>query len=577
MYKLFTVWLALVSLIGAAPLVRAADGSDRPHSTVSISVCSSAATGASVSCPTGTGDTRQDVLSPNGDSINTYGGLETLADEHSTIFPPGTLPGHRDYLFFTASRTILNPISSGVVVLTGGNGPNKHGQWTVHFAPDYGHYFPNNAVGQQNGQVFLSPVEHRNCPSVSNVKLQDQTFDLNYADPGTVALDPTNRANKGPGNLIMIYEGTNRCIGLNGGDNVLAGNSFYSTIAVATSNDFGHTWPSYRYMLDSNGLSTYPLPSQNPSTGPEAPGGARGNSVCIGNDCTAAPWPPDSNYGRYAALHPQVTIADAMQSKVTEGGLLDSMGDAVPTAFVDNVRTGRDADFDEEDGGRAPYLYEVHNYTLGPLGLDHPQLPNGQHSDLMIARARLNGGTAPLAFKKWYRGSFSEPGLGGLESSIFSSGAFENCEASGQLKTMGSISYVEATRQYLLTFVCISPHGDPSTHAAGPGAAWFFSTNDDLARQDQWSTPQEIIGSWSPFDPKSTNCNDYNGWYPSFMSLNHQPGHLTTSGYVFYMKGCSGGGLTYGGRQFSTRVFMMTTNVPAQPAIEADRAPLVLR
>jgi hypothetical protein len=103
-----------------------------------------------------------------------------------------------------------------------------------------------------------------------------------------VVLDPTNRANKGPGSLIMIYEGTNRCIGLNGGDNVIAGNSFYSTTAIATSNDFGHSWPSYRYMLDPNGLPLNPLPSQNPSKGPEAPSGASGNSVCIGNDCTAA-------------------------------------------------------------------------------------------------------------------------------------------------------------------------------------------------------------------------------------------------------------------------------------------------
>ena len=107
-----------------------------------------------------------------------------------------------------------------------------------------------------------------------------------------VVLDPTNRANKGPGSFIMIYEGSNRCIGLSGGDNILAGNSFYSTIAIATSNDFGHNWPSYRYMLDPNGFPLDPLPSQNPSKGPEAPSGATGKSVCIGNDCTTPPWPP---------------------------------------------------------------------------------------------------------------------------------------------------------------------------------------------------------------------------------------------------------------------------------------------
>jgi hypothetical protein len=556
MDKLFASWLALVIVSLAASTARADADSDRPHSIASISICSPTATGASVSCPSGTGDTRQAVLAPDGSfPLNNYGGLGTLADEHSTIFPPGTLPGHWDYLFFVATRTDLNPISSGVVALTGGPGPNEKGQWTLDFARDYGRYFPNSPKDQQNGQVFLSPVEHRNCPSVSENKFQDQTFDLNYADPGSIVLDPTDRANKGPGSLIMIYEGSNRCIGLSGGDNVLAGNSFYSTIAVATSNDFGHSWPSYRYMLDANGFPMDPVPSQNPSKGPEALSGATGKSVCIGNDCAAAPWPPDNNYGRYEVLHPQLTIADAMQSSVTKGGLSSQMGDAVPSAFVDDVHAFGESD--SHDDGRGPlYLYELHNYAVEPPGLDFPQLPNGQNSDLMIARAQLNGGTAPLVFKKWYQGAFSQPGLGGLESAIFPSGAFENCEAIGQLKTMGSISYVEETQQYLLTFVCISPRGDPGS----PGSAWFFSTNYDLSRPDRWSTPQEIVGSWSAFiDPKTTSCNDYDGWYPSFMSLHHKPGYLTTNGYVFYMKGCTGGGDTPGGREYSTRAFTIVT------------------
>ena len=519
-----------------------------PPSIKSISVCSpGVAGGVTVSCPPGTMDTAQAVLAPDGSPLNGYGGLSTLADEHSTIFPPGTLPGHwEDYLFFVATRTNLNPISSGVVVLTGGPGPNANGQWTLDFAPDFGLYIPGNPAGQQNGQLFLSPMEHNLCPTVAAADLQDQTFDLNYADPGTVFVDPTSQVDRGLGSLIMIYEGANRCIGLTGGDNVTAGNSFYSTIAVATSNDYGHTWPSYRYMLEPDGSPVYPLPGQNPSVGPDAPSGALGNSVCIGNDCTAPPWPPSPNYGRYAVLRPQVTIADAMQSPVTSGGLSSQMGDAAPSAFVDDVW---DVPW--------PYLYEVHNYVVGPSGLNDPVLPNGQNSDLMVARARLNGGRAPLTFSKWYQGSFSEAGLGGVESPIFSPGLFQNCEAPGQLKTMGAISYVEETQQYLLTFVCMSPQGDPGLQSVNPGAAWFYSTNYDLSCQDEWSTPQEIIGSWGDYSGKK--CNAYNGWYPSFMALREKPGHLTTSGYVFYMEGCSGGD-TPGGRQYSTRTFAITTN-----------------
>ena len=88
--KLFASSLSLIILTLAAPLSRAENGADHARSIVSISVCSPAATGASVSCPSGTGDTRQAVLAPDGSfPLNNYGGLGTLADEHSTIFPPG--------------------------------------------------------------------------------------------------------------------------------------------------------------------------------------------------------------------------------------------------------------------------------------------------------------------------------------------------------------------------------------------------------------------------------------------------------------------------------------------------------
>jgi hypothetical protein len=175
--KLFASWLPLIILTLAAPSSRADNGADHPRSILSISVCNPGGSGSTGSCPKGSVDTALPVLAPDGSfPLNQYGGLGTLADEHSTIFPPGTLPGHWDYLFFVATRTILNPISSGVVVLTGGSGPNKSGQWTLDFASDYGHYFPNNPAGQQTGQVFLSPVEHRNCPSVKFAVNQDQTF-----------------------------------------------------------------------------------------------------------------------------------------------------------------------------------------------------------------------------------------------------------------------------------------------------------------------------------------------------------------------------------------------------------------
>ena len=514
----------------------------------SISVCAAGA-GPKGSCPAGN-DTIKSVLAPGaqgGGSINAYGGLTTLADEHATVLPPGTVPGHADYLFFAASRTHLDSVSSGVVVMTGGAGPDATGQWTFDFAPDYGAYSPAGPAGSRNAQVFVSAMQHPNCPTVQSASLQDPTFDLNYADPGSIVLDPTNPSNAGPGRFLMIYEGTNRCVGLTGGNNVAAGNSFYSTIGIATSSDSGHTWPAYRFALDANGAPQFPLPSQNPSLGPNAPMGALGSAVCIGNDCTSPPWPPDKSYGRYAVLAPAVTVAAAMASPATYGGLSGNIGDSVPAAFVDDVGPGA-----------VRYLYEVHNYVPGPPALGDPPLPNG-NSALTIARAALNGGSAPLQFAKWRAGAFAQPGLGGSEDPIVPQGPAATCQATAQLQTMASISYVEDTKQYLLTFVCMSPGGDPMTGAAGPGAAWFYATNDDLSRPDQWSTPQEIAGSWSPYDPTVTTCSDYTGWYPTFMSLGHATGRLTTSGYVFHMAGCTDVGGGGNGRTYSSRQFTITT------------------
>jgi hypothetical protein len=94
----------------------------------------------------------QIVLGPGGVSINSCNGcdLESLSDEHSTIFPPGTFKRHPDdYLFFAAPK--------GVIVLTGGAGPDaKKGQWTLDYARDYGRWWPNNPPGFQNGTVFTN-------------------------------------------------------------------------------------------------------------------------------------------------------------------------------------------------------------------------------------------------------------------------------------------------------------------------------------------------------------------------------------------------------------------------------------
>jgi len=504
-----------------------------PPAIASISICSPTGVGGQASCPSGTFDTHQIVVGPDGtSSVNHF--ISGISDEHASVFAPGTLDHNSDYLFFVASLTPLHG-DIGLVVLSGGSGPNKSGQWMMDFASADG--YGNYAGG--SGQVFLSP-SGVHCPTVAdgNPAHQDQTFDLNYAAPGSVVVDPTVPA----GNLLMVYEGTIICFGQIGGTR---SDNFYSTVGVATSRDYGHTWPTYR------GTSTFsfvPLPGQSSSQGPNEPFGALGGATCIGSDCTST---PPANYGRYAVLSSSVSVAAAM---ATGQQLPSSMGDAEMSAFLDDATLP------------AHYVYSTYNFNAGGGSLLDPRQPN---PDLMIARAQLNGGTAPLTFFKWNGQAFGAAGMGGIDAGIFPSGSFQNCEAPAQARYGSSINYVDDTHQYLLTFVCDSP-GDPALGKAsgsGRGGAWFYSTSYDVSDPRQWSPPNEITGSWAQFD-MSGGCADYKGWYPTLMSLGKKPGHLSSSGgYIFYLWGCQTGGTPSPGRQYSSRTFNVTLAPSRQRAV----------
>ncbi|HVN76626.1 MAG TPA: hypothetical protein VMT19_09945 [Thermoanaerobaculaceae bacterium] len=506
----------------------------RSRSVVAITVCSPDGTAGQGSCPAGTSDTQQIVLGPSGASINLEG-VHAVSDEHSSVFPPGSLGGNSDYRFFVAAGTDVNP-DIGVVVLSGGSGPAANGQWTVGFAPGYGSY------SEGYGAVFLEPLTESHCPSVSSATQQDPTFDLNYAASGSVVPDVTDL----PGHLLMIYEGTETCIGSTGGTK--AGTGAYITTGVATSFDNGVTWPSYR------GTSTFnfvPLPHSNKTNGPNLPFGALGAGVCFGIDCTQT---PPATYGRYAVLSPPVSMASLIATGAAMG---PNTADSEPSAFVDDASPGPDR-----------YVYEVHTHNPGSAAPTADQFPDGRTIDLTVARAQLNGGSAPLQFTKWDGRGFSSLGIGGHEVAILPDGAFESCGTLDQTRTAGSISYVEDTQQYLLTFVCSSP-GDPANGSKGgdKGAAWFWATSRDLSDQTLWSTPQEVLGSWTPFDTGtpagSYGCSSFQGWYPTLMSLDHAPGHLATRGYVFYLWGCEGGGGPNGNppkRQYSSRRFTIAAD-----------------
>lgn len=546
----FSAVALLLALCGTAAVAQPEAPSPPTEQILSISVCSQNGVGGAGSCPSGSSDTHQIVLAPDGsgDAINRYGGLGGVSDEHASVFAPGSLQGNGDYLFVVATGTEARG-TIGAVVLSGGAGPDANGQWTFDFpkADGYGYYGsdPDNPSPGDFGHIFMAPTAQGHCPTVAdgNPAHQDPTFDLNYAAPGSVVKDPTS----GPGRLLMVYEGANTCLGSIGG--ARSDNSAYISTGVATSLDYGYTWPTYH---GTASFDFVPLPGANKTQGPNAPSGALGSAVCMGNDCATT---PPVTYGRYPILSLPVSLATAM---ATGESLSDKVGEAEPSAFVDDA-----------GGGPAPYLYVVHGYAPGDLG---PSLPNGRKSDLTVARAQLNGGTSRLSFLKWNGQSFANLGVGGVDSPILPDGPFETCGDPAQGRNAGSISYVVPTQQYLLTFICNSP-SDPAGGAGsgGPrGSAWFYSISYDLSDPGRWSAPQEIVGSWMPWDTGtpagSYGCPSFKGWYPTFMSLGRKPGHLSANGHVFYLWGCLGGGAggTPPKRQYSSRAFTITTG-PIHP------------
>jgi uncharacterized protein (TIGR03437 family) len=237
----------------------------------SISVCSAAGLGGAGSCPSGTFDTHQIVLASDGsgNAINSYQGMVGISDEHQSIFPPGALDGKSDCLFVVATRTQAGAPSTGAVFLFGGSGPGANGQWTLNLATADG--YDSYTAGY--GQVLVSPTGP-NCPTVAggNAAQQDQTFDLKYAVPGSVLVDPTSPS----GSLLMIYEGTNTCLGDPGGPETgnffaeLAAYGFQVAIKLPTSLDgvsvTVNEIPAYVYYISPTQVNVLTPP--NPLTGP---------------------------------------------------------------------------------------------------------------------------------------------------------------------------------------------------------------------------------------------------------------------------------------------------------------------
>ncbi len=215
-----------------------------------------------------------------------------------------------------------------------------------------------------------------------------------------------------------------------------------------------------------------------------------------------------------------------------------AMGDAIPSAFVDRDASGDD------------YLYVAYGYHDGGMT---------PANDGLIRMARAKLGTDSPTFTKWYQGSFSQPGIGGLDTGVLPG---HGCGTSGQ-QHMAEVTYNDDLGSYLMVFVCVS-----GTLGSQVGA-WYYSTATSLDLQD-WSMPEMIQNSQFPVTspcPGQSVGGQFDGYYPSFMSPGAAAGHTRLTGRVFFMSGCD-----TGKRTFVSRTFEITVEAVSRARRHLERA-----
>jgi uncharacterized protein (TIGR03437 family) len=238
-------------------------------------------------------------------------------------------------------------------------------------------------------------------------------------------------------------------------------------------------------------------------------------------------WPaPESGALGGPSRHP-VLQGPEPQPTVTHGHL----GDGIPSGFVDKSASG---DY---------YLYVAYAYFSS----------NGESNDQSVRVARAKLGADPLTFLKWYNGSFSQPGIGGLDSAVTPS---TGCGSTQQESP--EISYNDDLGLYLMIFECNS---FPTSGFLG---AWYYSTATRLDLED-WTAPRLIENSQYPLMlpcPGQTTGQDFDGFYPSTISPGAASGHTKLTGYIFFTHiTCN-----LAARQFLSRTFTIVAE-PAVPAI----------
>jgi uncharacterized protein (TIGR03437 family) len=231
-------------------------------------------------------------------------------------------------------------------------------------------------------------------------------------------------------------------------------------------------------------------------------------------------WPSPGDPGRYPVIQAPTPL-----SSWTGPG---SVGTGTASGFIDKSADGN------------YYMYTAYS-SFGFSGVD---------GKIHVARAPLSKN--PLSFQKWYNGSFSQPGINGLEN-----GPGGACPG---YQSLAQISYLDDLGLYLMTMVCAN------NTAASPTAAWYWSTATSLDLQD-WTPLQMIANSQFPLTACGSGAFSgglfmFDGWYPSFMSPGKSTNHLALTGNVFFLKGCQ-----VGTRTFASRTFTIATQAQSAPVL----------
>jgi uncharacterized protein (TIGR03437 family) len=228
-------------------------------------------------------------------------------------------------------------------------------------------------------------------------------------------------------------------------------------------------------------------------------------------------WPAPVNGASGGPSRHPVVQSPEPQPTVPHGLL----GDTIPSGFVDKSASG---DY---------YLYVSYNYFTSS-------------GDVLVRVARAKLGADPLTFLKWYNGSFSQPGIGGLDSAVVPSGGCGNRE----------ISYNDDLGLYLMILEC---NFDPGGALIG---GWYYSTATSLDLED-WTAPQLIQNSQYPFTPCPGQLGqDFDGRHPSTISPGAASGHNKLTGYIFSTHSTC----DLASRQFLSRTFTIVAE-PAPPVI----------